>query len=114
MINRIVNINLRSILSNKIFKRSSLSCLYSSSSYKFNSLDRLLRTKPAIIHSDIEEELDGVPDPTDFDDSDLIDNDEPDPGYRLGKQLLKFGKVHYRHISPLPEWFLKKQDEICR
>jgi ribosomal protein RSM22 (predicted rRNA methylase) len=40
------------------------------------------------------------------------DNDDPDPAYRIGKHLLKYSRVHYRHITHLPEWFIQKQAEI--
>ena len=73
------------------------------------SLDRLLRVKPAIEreNSDFEFDIEGRPDPTE--DSNMND---PDPRYKIAKQLLSLSRVYYRHVEPYPAWFTEKQQEI--
>ena len=43
-----------------------------------------------------------------------LDDEDPDPRLRLGKTLLKFGKVYHRHIEPHPAWFLERQSEVTQ
>jgi len=58
-----------------------------------------------------EEEEDGLLDPSDF--AEDSENEEYNtPLFRLGRNLLKMGKVSYRHVHNLPEWVERKHDEI--
>lgn len=79
------------------------------------SLDRLLRFKPAISAQD--DANDGVGDEGDgmnTESSDLAElGDDPlNPLFKLGKSLLKLGKVHYRHIDGLPPWMEERQQQV--
>ena len=70
-----------------------------------SSLDKLLRVKPALIR-DLEKEedkFDGKPSPNDF-----ISAHESDPPLRLGKEILKFGKIYYQHIDKIPTWITER------
>jgi len=77
------------------------------------SLDRLLRFKPALTQEEggEEDEREGLPDER----ADLqeLGDDERNPLFRVGKSLLRLGKVHYRHIEMLPEWMAAKQAIVC-
>lgn len=57
---------------------------------------------------------DGYPDnDADLDMYEMMDgSDEPNPSHRLGKYLLRYSRVTYRHVSELPTWFKDKQSEI--
>jgi SAM-dependent methyltransferase len=74
-----------------------------------NALDRLLLIKPAILEENDEYDYDGM---HEFDENVELDG-EPDPRVRLSRKLLSLGRIYYRHIEGLPEWFTTKQAEIC-
>ena len=71
--------------------------------------DRLLRMKPYIVedsdNSEVEDDEQG-------DDLDEFQGD--DPTHKLGKYLLKMGKVHHRHIEQLPIVVKQRQAEILQ
>jgi len=84
-------------------------------------LDRLLRFKPALTHT--EKDSDGEPEDAAADefggDGDGSGGDEEggyggrDPRFILGRRLLRLGKVNYRHIEGMPEWLQEVQRGIC-
>jgi len=76
-------------------------------------MDRLLRVKPVIL-SDKEGEVEDVEGrPEEDDDLELLTPDgDVDPRGKIGKQLLKLGKVQYRHTNALPPWFMERRDEV--
>ena len=83
-----------------------------------SGLDRLMRYKPAISHEedqvgqmDGEAMQEGMPNEAE----DLVElgSDPTNPLFKVGKSLLKLGKVHYRHIESLPDWMLVNQQEVC-
>lgn len=45
-----------------------------------------------------------------FDDSD--NEEDPRPDMKVGKQLLRMGKVPYRRIEYLPDWVMERKQEI--
>lgn len=85
-------------------------------------IDRLLRVKPSL---DEEREklrqqeydegsgkLDGKYDPNEFDMFEEGEDDDPDPRLRIGKQLLRLGKINYRYSEKLPNWLVERQRDI--
>ena len=65
-----------------------------------------IRWKPAIRPEDelAEEEVEEMED--DFD-------PDGEASVEMSKRLLELGRVTYRHVDPMPEWLLEKQQEIC-
>lgn len=82
------------------------------SSEQLTSMDRLFALKPSITAKDEEEELDteGLPEYFDFSEE---DSGEPSPTLRLGRHILKLGKVHYRHEESMSPVFKEKKQAIC-
>lgn len=77
-------------------------------------IDKQLRFKPlSAVDSDNENDLEGKPESSD-DEGAYLESGDPDPRHKLGKALLSLGKIHYRHVDSLPEWFLERQNEICQ
>lgn len=79
---------------------------------QLTSLDRIFSIKPALTRDpeDIDDKYDGIPSEYDHE---SIGDDDSDPPVKLGKKLLKFAKVHYRHIEYLPTWVQAKVQRIC-
>lgn len=65
-----------------------------------------IRWKPAIRPEDelAEEEIEEMEE--DFD-------EDGEASVEMSKRLLELGRVTYRHVDPMPEWLLEKQQEIC-
>lgn len=82
------------------------------SSEQLTSMDRLFALKPSITAKDEEEEIDteGLPEYFDFSEE---EDGEPSPTLRLGRHILKLGKVHYRHEEALSPAFKEKKQIIC-
>lgn len=94
-------------------RKTILNASFTGTAEEYTVLDRMFRFKPAIdprtYHEDNEtDDFDGIPEKFVED----VDG-EPDPSLRLGKHLMKYGKIHYKHIDRLPEWFQEKQRNIC-
>jgi len=47
-----------------------------------------------------------------FEEEDDYDDNELDPVNRVGRKLLKLGKIPYKHIEPLPKWLVQRKTEI--
>lgn len=65
----------------------------------------LIRYKPAVVEV-IDEDDEEIID-------ELLPSGERDPRRIVAKKLLSLGKVMYKHIEPLPEWFLSKRSTLC-
>ena len=87
-----------------------------------NPLDRLL-SKPVLYDEDTDDELDDELKPRErmarndpFAESDEEEESDEEvasaPQLRVGKELLKLGRVPYRHIEKLPEWISQRKQEI--
>ena len=83
------------------------------SSEQLTSVDRLFSLKPSITSADEEEEIDteGLPESYNFLEDE--ENDEPNPSFRLGRHILKLGKIHYRHEEVLTTNFKERKQKIC-
>ncbi len=80
------------------------------------SLDRLLRFKPALQKTEHKSWYRDTHNPLDYDNEDDdsenwevedgsgIQMDEKDPLFQVGKQLMKLGRVPYRHMEDMPQW----------
>lgn len=95
---------------------------FRSFSGSISPVDRLLRVKPSLNeereklrqleYDEASGKLDGKYDPNEFDMFEEDESDDPDPRLRLGKQLLRLGKVNYRYSEKLPEWLIDRQKNI--
>jgi 2-polyprenyl-3-methyl-5-hydroxy-6-metoxy-1,4-benzoquinol methylase len=47
-----------------------------------------------------------------MDDDEMNSDDDPDPEVKIGKQMLRLGRVPYRMIEPLPEWLNLRVAEV--
>ena len=96
--------------------RTRLSCDRTGLSYRhyeITAIDRVLRVKPMVsAEEDMKEgsdpdQFEGIPTADDVTDFDLTTEDgDVDPRGKIGKALLKMGKVQYRHVDRMPSWYV--------
>jgi ubiquinone/menaquinone biosynthesis C-methylase UbiE len=79
------------------------------------TIDKLLRYKPlkAVDRDEEDADMEGRPESSDDEDK-FLESGDVDPRNKVAKALLSLGKITYRHVDPLPEWFLERQNEICQ
>lgn len=81
------------------------------SSDHISSMDRLFSLKPALSNFENfeKEDYEGLPEPNDG----FPAEGQYEPPVRLGKSILKLGKVHYRQTEGLSPEFKDRKDRIC-
>lgn len=103
---------------------SGLRCISTSRSCHKSPLDRLL-AKPVLFEEDTDDELDDDLKPHENnakndpfaeseDEASEDDGETGAPQLRVGRELLKLGRVPYRHIEKLPEWISQRKQEISQ
>jgi hypothetical protein len=107
----------------KVAVTSGLRCISTTTPRQKSPMDRLL-TKPVLFDEDTDDELDDNLNPREnivkndpfAESEDEISEDEDGetgaPQLRVGRELLKLGRVPYRHIEKLPEWIAQRKQEI--
>jgi ribosomal protein RSM22 (predicted rRNA methylase) len=44
----------------------------------------------------------------------LTEDGDVDPRGQVGKHILRLGKIHYRHVDKIPDWFVERQSNVCQ
>ena len=92
---------------------------------EMTSLDRLMRAKPQLKDKRFktwygdasQDDSAGLEEDADYEEdySEYGEGEEPDqydPLVKVGRQLLRLGKVTYKHVEPLPPWLRHRKDQV--